>query len=197
MSKLIFSILCLIISAVLIFSAGSAILHGGNDSVWAFLLGEDKTGLSELMTERANLNQALSNADRIKTKIIDLQKIESSISQEDLTKLNKFIPNHIDNVNLLIDINNIATKQGMIIKNIRVRSTSDLADSIGSRAISQGGILPTYMSFSVTGNYQALVSFLNDLADSLRVVDPVSLSFSVDEKGLNQYNFEIKTYWVK
>jgi len=197
MSKLIFSVLCLIVSAVLVFSAGSAILTGGSNSTWAWLLGQDKKGLNELLIERANLNQALANADRIKAKIVDLQKIESSISPTDLDKLNKFIPSHVDNVNLLIDVNNIATKQGMIIKNVRVRSTPDSSGSTGSALSSQSGILPTYMSFSITGSYEVLTGFLSDLADSLRVVDPVSLSFSVDEKGLNQYNFEIKTYWVK
>ncbi len=126
-----------------------------------------------------------------------MQKIKSGISQTDLDKLDKFIPSHVDNVNLLIDINNIAVKQGMIIKNVRVRSTPDLAGSVNLAETNQSGILPTYMSFSVTGSYPALTSFLDDLANSLRVIDPISLSFAVDEKGFNQYNFEIKTYWVK
>lgn len=198
MSKLIFSIFCLVVSAVLVFSAGSAVLNGGANSTWAFLLGNDKKGLNELLAERANLNQALANADRIKNKINDLQKIESSIDPTDLEKLNKFIPSHVDNVNLLIDINNIAVKGGMTIKNVRVRSTAGTNNSSATAAASnQSGILPTYMTFSVVGNYQALIGFLDDLANSLRVVDPVSLSFAVDEKGVNQYNFEIKTYWVK
>lgn len=197
MSKLIFSIFCLIVSAVLVFSASAAVMNGGTDSVWAFLLGSDKVGLTPLLAERAKLNQALANADRIKNKIIDLQKAESSISAEDLDKLNKFIPSHVDNVNLLIDINNIAVKRGMTIKNVRVRPNSDSSTGMPLKDSAQTGILPTYMSFSITGNYQTLTGFLGDLALSLRVVDPVSLSFSVDEKGANQYNFEIKTYWVK
>lgn len=196
MPKLIFSILCLVVAGLLVFSAGGAVLNGGANSTWAFLLGEDKKGLNDLLEEKASLNQTLANAGRIKEKIVELQKLESSISSSDLDKLSKFIPSHVDNVNLIIDINNIAAKQGMIIKNVKVRSGSEGSGS-GTAAISQNGISPTFMSFSVTGNYQALVGFLTDLANSLRVVDPVSLSFSVDEKGLNQYNFEIKTYWVK
>lgn len=198
MSRLIFSILCLLISVILIFSAGSAILHGGTDSSWGFLLGDNKKGLNDLLAERANLNQTLANADRLKSKIIELQKAESSIDPANLEKLNKFIPSHVDNVNLIIDINNIAAKQNMIIKNVQVRSTPDPTNAEGLNLSSgQSGILPTYMSFSVTGNYSTVTNFVSDLADSLRVVDPAALSFSVDEKGSNQYNFEIKTYWVK
>lgn len=197
MSKLIFSLFCLILSAVLVFSAGSAVMQGGADSVWAFLLGADKVGLNQLLIERGNLNQALANADRIKNKILDLQKAENSISAEDLDKLNKFIPSYIDNVNLLIDINNIAIKRGMTIKNVKVRDSKRPETAAASASLSQTGILPAYMSFSITGNYETLVGFLDDLASSLRVIDPVSLSFSVDEKGVNQYNFEVKTYWVK
>lgn len=194
MPKLILSLLCLFLSAILVFSAGQALMTGKVDSPWAFLLGEDKKGLSELLTERTNLNQALANAEKIKIKLADLQKIESSIDPADLDKLSKFIPNHVDNVNLLIDIDNIAAQQGMTIKNVRVRPS---ADPSGARVAETSGIQPAYMSFSVSGNYQSLVGFLDNLADSLRIIDPVSLSFSVDEKGVNQYNFEIKTYWVK
>jgi Tfp pilus assembly protein PilO len=191
-------------SAVLVFSAGSAVMNGvDSSSVYFSLLGgkvgdEKQMGLTELLAEKDKYKQALANAERIKTKIIDLQKVESSISQEDLAKLNKFIPSHIDNVNMLIDVNNIAAKQGMTIKNVRIRSTADSASGSSESVLSgPTGILPTYMSFSVSGNYQTLTNFLDDLANSLRVVDPVSLSFAVDEKGLNQYNFEVKTYWVK
>ena len=194
MAKLIFAILCLIISATLVFSAGGAVLNGGANSIWDFLLGDNTVGLKDLLTQRTNLNQTLADINGIEAKILELQQIKSSISQEDLDKLEKFIPNHVDNVNLIIDINNIAAKQGMALKNVRVQST---AGSGGSKAVSSSGIQPTFMSFSVTGNYQTLIKFLDGLANSLRVVDPVSLSFAVDEKGLNQYNFEIKTYWVK
>ena len=197
MSKLIFSVFCLIISAVLVFSAGGAILNGGANSLWAPLLGENPKGLNELLTEKASYNKTLADIGRIKTKLVDLQKIQSSISQTDLDKLNKFIPSHIDNVNLIIDVNNIAAKQGMTIKNVRVGGTTNSTGATDSSLSSPNGILPATMSFSVSGNYQTLLGFLDDLANSLRVVDPVSLSFAVDEKGLNQYNFEIKTYWVK
>jgi len=194
MAKLIFAILCLIISATLVFSAGGTVLNGGANSVWDFLLGDNSVGLKDLLTQRANLNQTLADINGIKAKILEFQKIKSQISEADLEKLDKFIPNHVDNVNLIIDINNVATKQGLALKNVRVQSATD---SSGSKTISPGGIQSTLMSFSVIGNYQTLMKFLDGLANSLRVVDPVSLSFAVDEKGLNQYNFEIKTYWVK
>lgn len=198
MSKLIFAIICLIISALLVFSAGTAILNGGSDSVWAFLLGGNSVGLRDLLAERAQLNQTLANAERLKAKVLDLQKAEASINPADLDKLNKFIPSQADNVNLIIDINNIAAKHGLTLKNVRVDSSSNVSSPVpNSGNLSQTDILPTTMSFSVSGNYETLTGFLDDLAVSLRVIDPVSLSFTVDEKGLNQYNFAIKTYWVK
>ncbi|MCX6712401.1 MAG: type 4a pilus biogenesis protein PilO [Candidatus Vogelbacteria bacterium] len=202
MSKLIFAIFCLILSATLVFWAGGAVLNGTNDAGLMYWIlgggpGENPKGLNELLTEKASYNKTLADIGRIKTKLIDLQKTQSSISQTDLDKLNKFIPSHIDNVNLIIDVNNIAAKQGMTIKNVRVGGATNSVGVTDSNLASPNGILPATMSFSVSGNYQTLLGFLDDLANSLRVVDPVSLSFAVDEKGLNQYNFEIKTYWVK
>jgi len=207
MSRLIFSLVCVALAAVVAFSAGGAVLAGGGESPWQFLLGENKQGLNDLLAEREITNKALANAERIKNKIAELEAAKQEISQADLDKLSKFIPNHLDNVNLIIDINNIATKHGMSVKNVKV-SSGEIARTAGASA-GAGNLAPVTtvgasgrvqtagMSFSITGNYQALVGFLDDLASSLRVIDPVSLAFTVDEKGLNQYNFEIRTYWVK
>lgn len=204
MTRLIFIVLSLVVSVLIIFGAGNAVLNGSSSSLMQqILLGNTNEGLKTLLAEKAQLNEAISNARALDAKIDKLTEAKNNISQEDLAKLDKFIPSHIDNVNLIIDINNIATRHGMIIKNVKVRSGNEEgnADSQASDRLSvvssQNKIADTYLSFSVTGNYDSLLGFLDSLADSLRVADVNSLSFSVDSKGVNQYNFEVKTYWVK
>lgn len=206
MARLIFIILSLILSGFIVFSAGGVILNGSTDpTMQKIFLGNNSQGLKQLLAQRDTLNEALTNAGKLKTKIASLEQAEKSISPEDLAKLDKFIPDHIDNINLIIDINNIAETQGMTIKNVKVRSGTEGREdnseleglSTEEPATGRNTIADTYLSFSIEGDYEDLLGFLENLANSLRVADVTSLSFSVDDKGNNQYNFEIKTHWVK
>lgn len=203
MGRLLLIILSLTASIFIIFTLGG-IIQNGSDNALAqqILLGNNAEGLSQLLAEKQTLNQALANAAKVKEKIASLEQAQKSISPEDLAKLDKFIPDHIDNINLIIDVNNIALSNGMTIKGVRVRSGGDSVSGsggVGSEEVAsaQDKIAETYVSFSVSGSYDDLLKFLDSLANSLRVADVTSLSFSVDDKGNNQYNFEIKTYWVK
>lgn len=204
MTRLIFIVFSLVVSVIVIFGAGNAVLNGSSSPLMQqIFLGKTDQGLKALLAEKAQLNEAISNARALDSKIEKLTEAKNSINPEDLAKLDKFIPSHIDNVNLIIDINNIANRHGMVIKNVKVRSgneNTDEANQSGDRltiASSQNKIADTYLSFSVSGNYDSLLGFLDSLAGSLRVADVNTLSFSVDSKGVNQYNFEVKTYWVK
>jgi Tfp pilus assembly protein PilO len=205
MTRLVFIVLSLVLSGLIVFSAGGVVWGGSSDpTMRSIFLGGQTEGLNQLLADKKILNEAIANAEKLKSKIVTLEQAQKSIKQEDLDKLNKFIPDHIDNINLIIDINNIATRHGMIIKNVKVRSGLEEAGALPAEgstesvaASGQNVIAETFLSFSVSGDYQSLLSFLDSLASSLRVADVTSLSFSVDDKGINQYNFEIKTYWVK
>lgn len=207
MTRLLLIILSLIASGLAVFSAGGAILNGGSDTLIQQLFNQTEgQGLNQLLAQKKILNDAISNAEQLKGKIAGLEQAQKAIKPEDLAKLDKFIPDHIDNINLIIDINNIATRQGMTIKNVKVRggledeeaaAKNGLATESGIASTGQNKIAETFVSFSVAGSYDSLLKFLDDLSNSLRVADVTSLSFSVDDKGVNQYNFEIKTFWVK
>jgi len=194
------------VAGMIIFSAGGVVLNGATDP-WMkkIFLGNQSEGLNQLLKEKQDLNLAIANAEKIKAKISSLEQAQASIDPADLAKLDKFIPSHIDNINLIIDANNIAADKGLAIKNVKVRTGNEtetnavaqMASNDDSIASGQNKIAETYLSFSINGDYQALLDFLDSLANSLQVADVTSLSFSVDDKGVNQYNFEIKTYWVK
>lgn len=205
MTRLILIILSLVLSGLIVFSAGGVVWGGSTDPlIQKIFLGGKAEGLTQLLSDKKTLNEAITNAEKLKSKIAKLEESQKNIKQEDLDKLDKFIPDHIDNINLIIDINNIAERHGMTIKNVKVRSGLEDAGAVLSEgkassiaASGQNTIAETFLSFSVSGDYESLLNFLDSLANSLRVADVTSLSFTVDDKGINQYNFEIKTYWVK
>ncbi|MCX6714048.1 MAG: type 4a pilus biogenesis protein PilO [Candidatus Vogelbacteria bacterium] len=200
MTKLFISILLLVTSLLMVFYFG-AIIRNGSTENWAqeLFLNNSEKGITALQEQEASLNATLSNARMLKTKIEELTKTEQGIPEADRTRLDKFIPDSLDNINLAIDTNTIAIRNGLIIKDVQFKTSNDdkAVSDIANDAASSVKIAETTMSFSVTGGYTAFSGFLEGLANSLRVTDVSSLSFKVDEKGLNQYNFEVKTYWVK
>lgn len=167
------------------------------------MLGEIDT----LKLEKAKLNQALDNAKELRQVQDSLLATFRNIDPEDLDKLNKFLPDSIDNVRLIIDVDNIARRSGMSIKGIKIKTAAgqeensviEVADS------GVGGTQAMTLGFSVSGPYTNFQSFLSDLARSLRLADVEATGFSSGQ-GLNgegntvdfyTYNVEIKTYWLK
>lgn len=175
--------------------------------------GRTRGGVKALNQEIAVLNEALGNARAIQTKFADLRdNVYNQIKDEDLARLDKLMPNSVDNVQLIIDINTIAKNNAMLIKNVYIKaddnnnnnqlsgSNPTPADNLSAATLTGAGSLTrgtVLIGFSVAGSYEAFNKFLKDLADSLRIVDVNSLSFTADDRDFYQYNVELRTYWLK
>ncbi len=152
--------------------------------------------IQALQQEEAEYDQALTRARELQEVRDDLIARSQAFSPSDLERLHKMLPDHVDNVRLIIDLDFMASQYGM-----RVRGVTIAADE--SRSL-QGAVGPdeaTYESvvitFSVTGDYNTFRSFLTDLERSLRLVDITKLSFEANDTGLYDYSISLKTYWLK
>lgn len=147
--------------------------------------------------EKKGIDEALVSAQKVKKMQDSLLAQVHATDATTLERLNKLLPDGTpDNVQLIIDVNNIALKYGpnMALRNIKVRIDNGTATGkIGPNNKKYGTAV---MNFSVTGPYTALKGFLNDLETSLRLIDVTGLSFVASDKDTYEYNFEIKTYWL-
>lgn len=152
--------------------------------------------IKTLQAEKDTLNRALSNAKKLREAQDKLLAEFRSIPADDLERLNKLVPDNVDNVRLIIDINNIAKPYGMAIRNIQIKTEEGKAENtvIEGGAEKQGAVR---LGFSVTGSYNNFKSFVADLAKSLRLVDVTASGFSSGDKEVYDYNVEIQTYWLK
>jgi len=158
-----------------------------------------------LKVSRLKLAAALENANRLKDRQTELLDLENFMDQNDLNNLKQFLPNNIDNVRLIIDINNIAKKRGLIVKNPTI--ANDTAASAGANApagqTGTGGAkspsdkTSVVFSFSVSASYDIFKLFLDDLTHSLRMVDIESVSFVGNDKNFYDYKISLRTYWLK
>ncbi|MDP3962805.1 MAG: hypothetical protein Q8Q03_02995 [bacterium] len=157
--------------------------------------------LKEIRIVNSEYQQAIDNSERL-TKVRDnVLAAYNSISDEDKDRLNKIVPDNVDNVRLIIDVkDDIAARHGLALKNIKTSSPDAQQQAIGTN--DEAGVAGKYgivtLSFGVTTSYQVFVDFLKDLESSLRIMDISKLTVAVSEAG-GTYDFgvEVKTYWLK
>lgn len=141
--------------------------------------------------------------DEALTKSKELQAIRdrllskyNTFSSSDIARLEKLLPDSVDNVRLVLDIDNIAARYGMRIRNVVLddKGAKGESDTIGGDTNSLRSVV---LSFSVSTKYEDLLRFLADLERSLRVLDVTALSFVARDGALNDYSISVKTYWLK
>jgi Tfp pilus assembly protein PilO len=155
--------------------------------------------------------KAMTNANNL-IKIRDrLLKDFNAIKPVDIGyKLNKLLPDNVDNVRLIIDVkDDIARNHGLVLKNIKTDSPDSQKKDARTNQETQINTpeqiqQPTEkygtvtMSFSVLSSYQTFIDFLKDLESSLRLIDISKITISKsDTPNVYEFGVEIKTYWLK
>ncbi len=121
------------------------------------------------------------------------------ISDQDMQRLESFLPDNIDNIRLIIDMNNIASQHKIQISGISLTSTvSTQKGRIGD----ESAIGSVAVTFTVNAQYTVFLKFLNDLQHSGRLMDVESINFSVADStgsalGGDKYTLTVRTYWLK
>jgi Tfp pilus assembly protein PilO len=157
----------------------------------------------------------IAQYDSVLEKSAELQRIKQTLlsrynafNPTDLDRLRKLLPDHVDNVRLILDLDNLAARHGIALQNVDVTSSASLTQGSQDVAIEIGSSDQKYdsltFSFGTTASYKTFLQFLNDLETSLRIVDLVSLtmdpsSAEVGTQAEPKYSYKVtlRTYWLK
>jgi len=162
----------------------------------------------------ASYNEALDNSKALEAERDKLTQKYNSFDPENLSKLQKLLPDNVDNIRLVLEIEKIASPYGMTLKDVKYDVTSKntiTPKTIGNIQETENLSHKDYgvwnLGFSTQGTYNNFISFIKDLENNLRIVDIASIEFSSNmnpNAGLNpslleayKYDFKIKTYWLK
>jgi len=146
--------------------------------------------LKAIRAVNAEYDQAIENSAKLIKVRDEVLKAYNNLSNEDKDRLNKIVPNNVDNVRLIIDVkDDIAARHGLSLKNIK--TSSPVAGAAGSK---YGTVT---LSFGVTSSYEKFVAFLKDLESSLRIMDVSRLTVATNEFGTYDFTVELKTYWLR
>jgi Tfp pilus assembly protein PilO len=151
-------------------------------------------GIVSLRAELTKYQEIANNSSKIVGRRDVLTKKKNAITNEDRSKLDKLLPNNIDNIRLIIEISDIAAKRNLLPKNISVGDVKKNTDSIGPDGSIYGTIS---MSFSVNSSYTNFLNFLSDIETNLRLVDITNITFNSTDTGFYDFSVTFNTYWLK
>ena len=172
--------------------------------------------LSGLQAQVASYNDALNNSKALENQRDVLTAKYDAIDPNNLAKLQKLLPDNVDNVRLILEIQQIASPYGMTLTDVKYDATDQTA-AAGAATSVQGstaakaapkdyGIFD--LEFSTSATYNDFINFTKNLESNLRIVDISSIAFTSDTASAGvgtqknsgevyKYDFHIKTYWLK
>jgi hypothetical protein len=171
--------------------------------------------LAEVNEVRAVNDQyiaAIGNADQL-IKVRDkVLKDYNALSDQDRVRLDKMLPDTVDNIRLIIDLNSVALRHGFSLRNISASASNSNKPASNAQQSQDaprgsggaGSTIPTpvldtvKVSFSVTAPYQQFIDLMKDLEANLRIMDVTHLTVTAAQAG-GAYDFgvELKTYWLR
>lgn len=169
----------------------------------------EEKGIKQLLVIKDSFNTKKANAAKINKLKANLNVKYNLIATDDLKKIKKMLPDHMDNVKLIVDIQRIGYDSQ---NNIRLGDISlfkkgtEKSNQTGEiEIVGKKGYDSVVLNFSFTSNYAAFKRFIEDLRKSLRLVDIVDISITQNENSsgndisrLDNYKFSIslRTYWM-
>lgn len=163
----------------------------------------------------AQYDAALAKAAQLEQIKQTLLSRYNSFNPSDLARLQAMVPDHVDNIGLILNLDSVAGRYSMPLENVDVSSPDTTASvqeiqpttpvsgtAAVARVVQIGTPAKPYeeitIKFSTAGTYASFQQFMTALQESLRVVDMVNLSIS-NGQGPQNYQFDVtlRTYWLK
>jgi Tfp pilus assembly protein PilO len=164
-------------------------------AVYIWYISPAYVGVRELRAEEAQYDEALTRSEELIAVRDALLLQYNAFPTRDLERLSRILPDSVDNVRLILDIDSIAARYGMALQNIGIGAASVDNNALGADTSPIGAM---EVSFSVRSSYDSFRQFLMDIEDSLRIVDVTALSVALSgETGLANYDITLRTYWLK
>jgi Tfp pilus assembly protein PilO len=167
-----------------------------------------KTEVTKLKDADAKLTVAISKKDKLAT---TYNSLDTSL----IDRLTKLMPDNLDNIKLIIDVDRAAKQYGMILNAVKFdvdqqakqealattgRITADSAVVRDNKAALE--LKKDYNNFSLTmtttGTFANFTKLVSDMEKNLRIIDITSVTFDAqDLKDVYKFEIKAKIYWLK
>ncbi len=159
-------------------------------------------------------NLTLSQSKELQEKSDSLITSFGKINKQNMDRLDKFLPDTVNNIQLILQLQSIAEENGVSIKNVdfavpTVEEKEVSAEAAGAQTEGAVEQLPYGifdLEFKTQARYGEFVYFLEAVEKNLRLIDVRSISFTIPPRTRTSVNFDpdifeytvkIQTYWLK
>lgn len=154
--------------------------------------------------EKIALNdQALVAAAEYTTRQGELIAERDAIDPAMRDSLETFLPDSVDNVRLILDLNALAARSGLSIANIDVvmndssASADPATEALGALSAATSPVGSVNLSLSAVGTFSALQAFLNGIEKSARLLDVQDIVVKSSDTGVYSYQMILRLYWLR
>lgn len=160
---------------------------------------------------------ALQAAKRFEQKQTQLALEQKALPADGVSRLQAFLPDGVDNVQLILDLDGLAARSGVKIINFNTSESKKQATQgtvagqtagpataapLGGAAT---GSAPDQskpydsldLSLSATGTYSEMRTFLQNVETSLRPLDLVEFQLADSSTGVYTYQMTFRLYWLR
>jgi Tfp pilus assembly protein PilO len=178
--------------------AAVGIFFGYVNPAWSGTIADAKAAI-------ALDNQTLAAAEEYARKQDALATARASIDPTNLARLSTFLPDSVDNVGLILDLNALAARSGLALSNVDVITVDSGANKGASNTTAPGTsplgdqnpIGSVNLSLSAAGTYSSLQSFLSGIERSARLLDIQDLVVRGSDTGIYAYQMILRLYWLR
>lgn len=204
MSRLL-PIICLLIAVALFFGYVNPTRSGS---------------IASTKAQIASYDSALTAADTFKQKESQLVIAKANIPSDKLARLQSYLPDGVDNVQIILDLNALAARSGVTLSDFKTQVTTQngqdasagvpaalpsstlggapVGGADGTLALeAQSPIQSLDITVAATGTYPAFRQFLTGIETSLRQLDVTSVSVQDSATGVYTYQMTIRLYWLR
>ena len=149
----------------------------------------------------ASNEKALAAAADFKNRTAELEDARSKIDSLSLAKLERMVPDSVNNVRTILDIDALARGSGITLQSIDVsKKTEESADGGGAIDTSTLGsekVGSVMLSLKGFGTYAAFKQFLASIEGSERLLDVTRIDVTTSESGVYSYAIDMRLYWLR
>lgn len=169
--------------------------------IFAYIVPTYQKSITASQAQIKSYENALAAAKGFTQKEADLAQQRAALPADSLARLNQFLPDGVNNVQLILDLDGLAARSGMVLSNfdIDVNSVSNGSSNDPSALSLQSSnpVDSVQLTVETTGTYQQFRSFLAGIEQSLRPLDVVNLTVAAGQtNGSYKYDLTIRIYWL-
>lgn len=155
----------------------------------------------------ARYDSALEKTKEIQALKRDLLTRYNLFAGDNIERLLKMVPDHVDNVRLVLDLDGIASQYGIRVQNVQAETVERKKEGNTTTLVggeTQKPFQSLTLQFEVVATYEDFLALLRDLESSLRIVELEALSvkqygtaITGDGEPLYTFGVSLRTFWLK